>query len=72
MEHELREVEDADELETLNPPPPVVGGYAEEEKQALRQSLYFITKEMVGDAAPVRLQLIECIRLIATHDYPEK
>lgn len=48
------------------------GVYGEEEKHALRQSLYQMVKEMGGDAAPVRLQLIECIRIIAVHDYPDR
>ncbi|OEH76840.1 importin [Cyclospora cayetanensis] len=47
------------------------GVYGEEEKQILRQSLYPMVKELGGQAAPVRLQLIECIRIIALQDYPE-
>ncbi|XP_026191718.1 importin beta-like SAD2 homolog [Cyclospora cayetanensis] len=48
------------------------GVYGEEEKQILRQSLYPMVKELGGQAAPVRLQLIECIRIIALQDYPER
>lgn len=54
------------------PPAPSAGVYGEEEKQVLRQSLYKMVKEMGADAAPVRLQLIECIRIIAVLDYPER
>ncbi|KAL8273198.1 hypothetical protein Esti_002956 [Eimeria stiedai] len=46
--------------------------YGEEEKTVLRNSLYPMIKSMGADAAPVRLQLIECLRIIAVHDYPAK
>ena len=46
--------------------------YGEEEKQQLRNTIYSIIKALKPDAAPVRLQLIECVRIIALHDYPDK
>lgn len=51
---------------------PSSGVYGEEEKQVLRQNLYKMVKEMGECESRVRLQLIECIRIIAVLDYPEK
>ncbi|KAL8441202.1 hypothetical protein Emed_007601 [Eimeria media] len=46
--------------------------YGEEEKAELRKCLYPMIKSMGADAAPIRLQLIECLRIVAIHDYPAK
>ncbi|KAL8432123.1 hypothetical protein ACSSS7_004827 [Eimeria intestinalis] len=46
--------------------------YGEEEKAILRNNLYPMIKSVGVDAAPVRLQLVECLRIVAVHDYPTK
>ncbi|KAL8452421.1 hypothetical protein Emag_002389 [Eimeria magna] len=72
LKNELRQhwEDSAVSVEVSNNPSGKV--YGEEEKAELRNCLYPMIKAMGRDAAPVRLQLIECLRIVAVHDYPNK